>query len=156
MRESDFLFCYRSYLEGLDGDCDVDITIIYMNIDILDTVGDAIQDNLTLMSEMGFSSCINLPTSVTKISKTCIPKEKVKRKTWITASLVRFINRKNEMYTSLLRNPEQEDLRSEYKRYRNILTDIIKEAINRYFSDKIENNRGNSKKIMKLLGKRLE
>ncbi|KAL3278936.1 hypothetical protein HHI36_016454 [Cryptolaemus montrouzieri] len=81
-----------------------------------------------------------------------IPKGKVKRKTWITASLVRSIKKKNHMYKSLLRNPEQEDLRSEYKRYRNTLTDVINEAKNRYFSDKIENNRGNSKKIYEDVG----
>ncbi|KAL3283954.1 hypothetical protein HHI36_018122 [Cryptolaemus montrouzieri] len=72
VRESDFLISFRSYLEGLDGDCDVDITKGDMNIDILDTVGDDTQDYLMLMSEMGFTSCIYLPTRVTKISKTCI------------------------------------------------------------------------------------
>ncbi|KAL3286030.1 hypothetical protein HHI36_000543 [Cryptolaemus montrouzieri] len=171
VRESDISFNFRSYLEGLDGDCDVNITKGDMNIDILNTVGDDIQDYLTLISEMGFSLCINLPTRVTKIPKTCIdhislknkigvgdflpvvsetsstdhfpgekhklynklihnqnkncveeatstfiiPEENVKRKTWITPSLVRSINKKTKMYRCLLRNPEQEDLRSDIR-----------------------------------------
>ena len=71
-------------------------------------------------------------------------------KPWITAGLLAAINTKTKLYNKFIRrkNIQNED---KYKKYRNILVQLIRNAKTLYFKNKLEENKKNGKKTWMLL-----
>lgn len=77
----------------------------------------------------------------TKILK--IKQNNIKRKDWITCGLIKSINKRNYLYKEMKKNPSLENI-TNYKRYRNKLNDLIKNAKINYYQNKIEQNKNNA------------
>lgn len=60
-----------------------------------------------------------------------------KRKSWITNGLVTSIQERDRMYYEMLNNPEDLELKNNYKNYRNKLNKIISKTKNEYYEKKI-------------------
>ena len=71
-------------------------------------------------------------------------------KPWISPGILCSINRKNKLYKKFIQN---RNIRTEsiYKKYRNTLTCIIREAKKSYFKNAFTDSRGNGKQTWKLL-----
>lgn len=74
-------------------------------------------------------------------------KIKVKKKNWITNALLTSIDKKNKMYKNTLKYPENEQLKNEYKRYKNILEKLIKKTKADYYKQQINKNLNNTKQL---------
>ena len=92
-----------------------------------------------------FSNGIN---KFSKTVKSC--RRRTPLKPWISPSILCSINRKNHLYKKYIcsRNRTKE---AEYKQYRNILTNVIREAKRSYFQRAFHESKGNGKKTWKLL-----
>ena len=71
-------------------------------------------------------------------------------KPWITPSILCSINRKNKLYKKFIKNPTVLN-ENEYKRYRNILANVLREAKRLYFKKSFSDSRGNGKETWKVL-----
>ena len=72
-------------------------------------------------------------------------KEKSKNnKPWLYFSLIKCINKKNSMYKKLIKHWTTEKFKF-YKKYKNILTSLLRRSEYLYYSFKINNNSNNSK-----------
>lgn len=69
---------------------------------------------------------------------------------WISHELLRRINKKNELHKNFILSPTVEN-HSIFKRYRNSLTSMVREAKRNYFARKLEENSDNPKKMWKIL-----
>ncbi|XP_045477013.1 uncharacterized protein LOC123682449 [Harmonia axyridis] len=67
-----------------------------------------------------FTECLHNSTKEVKYSR-----KKFGNKDWVTSGILKSINKKNEMYKKLLRDPLNTNLREIYNRYRNKLLKII-------------------------------
>jgi hypothetical protein len=72
------------------------------------------------------------------------------RKPWVSNGLLKSINRKNNLYKKYLNNPCTEN-ESKYKRYKNKLTNLLRNAKKIYYEEKIENAKTNMKDTWKIL-----
>lgn len=70
-----------------------------------------------------------------------------KRKEWITQGLIKSTITKNEMYKKLSENPNNKLLETQYKTYRNKLTQLIKNAKTKYYGSIISKNKNVSKNL---------
>lgn len=70
---------------------------------------------------------------------------------WLTNALLNSINKKNSMFKSLKKNPNNQQLKEEYKAYRNRLTSLINKTKQHYYKQEIENNSTNTKYLWKML-----
>lgn len=75
----------------------------------------------------------------------------IKRKPWVTRSLLESINRKNTMYARLKKNPQNEILKTEYNIYRKVLEKAIKDTKMKYYKNKIEQGGADSKRLWQLV-----
>lgn len=80
---------------------------------------------------------------------------KVKLKNWITTGIVISIHHRDRLFNKLKKQPFNIDLKLEYKRYRNILTKVIKFAKDYYYFNKINKVNGNSKMVWKVINESL-
>lgn len=71
-------------------------------------------------------------------------------KPWISAALLCSINNKNKLYKKFLKSPNIEN-EQKFKRVRNILTNLLRDAKRLYYQSKIDENKDNSKKVWELL-----
>lgn len=62
----------------------------------------------------------------------------------MTEGLVRSVAMRDKLKMKLLRNPS-DALKSEFKKYRNELTDLIRITENKYYRDKLNENSNNCK-----------
>lgn len=70
-----------------------------------------------------------------------------KRKSWITNGIINSINRRDKMYQQLLREPNNDILMLNYKKYRNLVTSLIKKAKIDHYKEKIEQNKNSTKNL---------
>lgn len=77
-------------------------------------------------------------------------RRKTPMKPWITPSILCSINRKNKLYRKFIRNPCLLN-ENEYKRYRNMLANVLREAKRLYFQKSFHENRGNGKETWRVL-----
>lgn len=85
---------------------------------------------------------INICTNIVKIKH-----KNFKRKKWINNRLIKQINERDTMYKQLKRQPNNEQLKTEYKRYCNNLNNLIKKEKNNYFKKKIDCNKNCAKNL---------
>ena len=73
-------------------------------------------------------------------------KEKIKNnKPWLyNNSLIKCINKKNKMYKKMIKNKSFTKI-NYYKKYKNILTSLLRLSEKLYYSNKINNNKNNIK-----------
>ena len=82
-------------------------------------------------------------------------KEKSKHnKPWLYFSLIKCINKKNRMYKKLIKHWTTEKFKF-YKKYKNILTSLLRRSEYLYYSFKINNNSNNSKYTWSVINKLL-
>jgi hypothetical protein len=92
---------------------------------------------------------------INKFSKTFKPcRRKTPIKPWITPAILCSINYKNKLYKKYVGNKNIFN-ETKYKRYRNILTNIIRDCKRKYFEKKFEEHKHNGKKTWKLIGEAL-
>ena len=72
------------------------------------------------------------------------------KKPWIYSSLVKCINKKNKLYRNILKNKTTEKF-IYYKKYKNILTTLLRKSEYLYYSSKLTNNHNNIKNTWALL-----
>lgn len=75
------------------------------------------------------------------------------KKEWITAGLLQSVKEKNYLYYKMKQNPENRELVDQYKKYKNKLTQLIKNAKMHYYNTIITKNQNCSKKIWDAVNK---
>ena len=79
------------------------------------------------------------------------------RKPWITQSIMKSIKQKHKLYSKVLASKFNDAAHMKYKRYRNILTGVLRQSKKKYYDHLFEEYKGNSSKTWKtvneLLGK---
>ena len=65
---------------------------------------------------------------------------------WISTGIVKAIRKKHNLYTKYRSSNFNEEYGNEYKKYRNMLVTIIKNAKRMYYSDSFSENRNNMRK----------
>lgn len=76
-----------------------------------------------------------------------IKKNKRKRSEWITAGLINSINEKNRLFLETKKYPKNKEISDKYKRYKNKLTNLIRETKIKFYKNKIESSKNDSKKL---------
>ena len=73
-------------------------------------------------------------------------------KPWIYSSLIKCINKKNKLYRNILKNKTTEKC-IYYKKYKNILTTLLRKSEYMYYSSKLTNNHNNIKNTWAIINK---
>nr|CAH7768585.1 unnamed protein product [Callosobruchus chinensis] len=76
-----------------------------------------------------------------------INRRNVKRTPWITDGLVKSVNTKSILYKKVCKDPLDSDALSEYKKYRNMLSNLIAITKSNYYKYIIEENKNDTKKL---------
>lgn len=79
--------------------------------------------------------------------KTCVNKASKIRKPWINNFILNLINKKEKLYMKHRKNLKDTTLESEYKSFKNRLTNIIKRARDKYYAKLIMNSTNNPSKL---------
>ena len=74
------------------------------------------------------------------------------KKPWIYSSLIKCINKKNKLYRNILKNKTTEKF-IYYKKYKNILTILLRKSEYMYYSSKLTNNHNNIKNTWAIINK---
>ncbi|KAJ8982402.1 hypothetical protein NQ317_017204 [Molorchus minor] len=74
-----------------------------------------------------------------------------KRKVWITNGLIKSINKRDDMYHNLLKNQGDENLKNNYKIYRNKVNKLIKAAKQSYYKNQIKLNSNDNSKLWNII-----
>nr|CAI5837667.1 unnamed protein product [Callosobruchus analis] len=77
-------------------------------------------------------------------TKIKLKKWEVARSKWMTSGLLKSIHRKSELYKDVLKSPDNNELLTYFKKYRNHLSNTTKHAKEIYFRSKIEQNKCNN------------
>lgn len=72
------------------------------------------------------------------------------RKSWITFSLLRCINKKNRLYKEYCKT-RNDTSHNKFKRYRNILNRELKTAREKYYYDLLQVNKNNLSKVWQII-----
>ena len=78
-------------------------------------------------------------------------RRKTPMKPWISPGILCCINRKNKLYKNFIKNSSIQN-ETKYKQYKNILTNMIRDAKKRYFERSFEEHKSDGKKTWKLIG----
>lgn len=70
-----------------------------------------------------------------------------KRNPWITGGLLKSVAKKNELYKKSLNDSNNIIISNEYKKYKNLLTRLIKETKHNYYKNEIEQNKNSAKAL---------
>ena len=73
----------------------------------------------------------------------------IRRKEWINDSLVRSVNKKQEMYLKMKNNTLNNELKVQYNNYKKYLDKLITKTKKDYYRQKIENNKHNKMYLWK-------
>lgn len=84
---------------------------------------------------------------------TTIKRMQRKRNPWITGGLLKSISVKNELYKKLSKQPNNLTIITEYKKYKNKLTQLIKATKTNYYKEQIERNKNSSKTLWNVVKK---
>lgn len=76
-----------------------------------------------------------------------IKKKHIKRSAWITRGIIKSIETKNQIYKRLKKNPDNREILTEYKNYRNRLNLLIKNTKIQYYKTQIDKNKSTSKNL---------
>lgn len=109
------------------------------------------ENNINVVTEIFIDRLkyyINKNTREIKISK-----KHIKRKPWITPALIKSIDTKNKMYKLCHSNPNNKDLETNYKTYKNKLIKLIAKTKKDYFKTQIEKNKNSSKSLWDCVNK---
>ena len=71
-------------------------------------------------------------------------------KSWVTPAILCSINNKNKLYRKYIKSPTVKN-ENNYKRYRNLLTNILRDAKSHYFEQALLENKNNDKKTWQIL-----
>lgn len=80
-----------------------------------------------------------------------VKKNEQTRKKWITPSLLKAINKKNNLYIQLKKSPNDTNLKSEYIRIKNEIRKLINTSKKNYLQEIIKNSQSESKAIWKCM-----
>ena len=119
---------------------DVDWSIVYTSQDV-NVSYEAFINTLTL--------CVDNTIPQTKQQR--FNRKKVPKSPWITKTLLRSINRKNNLYYKYVTNKSKLDLKTKYLNYKNVLTSLLRAAKKQYFVDQstlYENDMKNTWKVI--------
>ena len=76
--------------------------------------------------------------------------QKLKAKPWLTKGIINSINNKNLMFKFAIKD-KQKKISVSFKKYRNLLNRVIELAKRLYFKQIVKYNKGNSKKLWKVV-----
>lgn len=79
------------------------------------------------------------------------PKRKLINKQWITTGLLRCMRNRDALHKKSKKNPDDEIIKTTYKRYRNFCTSLLKKAKRNYERQQIESARNNNKKLWEVI-----
>lgn len=79
-------------------------------------------------------------------------KMKQMQKPWITNGILKSVKQKQKLYQASLLNPHDAEKHSKYKKYSNLLNNIIKNRKKVYITMQFEANKSNLKKTWKIIG----
>lgn len=96
-------------------------------------------------------ACLNFTDKLKTIIENNTKRKKVPHKMnpiqpWITPSVIKCTHKRDKLHLELRADPENKDLESNYKKYRNMCKTVINAARNHYYSNKIKSNMHNSRK----------
>ena len=74
---------------------------------------------------------------------------KKKSNPWITRAIKRYITRKHKLYGRVVKSNYNKDCLAKYKKYRNILTTVLRTAKQMYYNNQFERDKKDSKKTWK-------
>lgn len=74
-------------------------------------------------------------------------RDDIPRKDWITAGLLKSIQIKNNLYKTVLKNPQNLQYVQEYKTYKNLLTKLIKTAKIQFYTRELDKHTNNTKRL---------
>nr|CAH7753298.1 unnamed protein product [Callosobruchus chinensis] len=93
-----------------------------------------------------------LGQNIENSSKTVkITRNKIKRQPWISEGIVNSINKKNQMYKDIKKYPENIQLLTDFKTYRNKLTSLIKQAKTNFIKNKVDEQRNCPRKMWQFI-----
>lgn len=88
---------------------------------------------------------------IEKYSKSFKPsRRKTPIKPWITPSILCSINNKNKLFRAFIKNRCTAN-ENKYKTFRNVLTNVLREAKRAYFQNAFEQHKGNGREVWKLM-----
>ena len=82
-------------------------------------------------------------------------KRKAAQKPWISQGIMKSIRLKHRMYSKVIKSNHRQDLVDKYKKYRNVLTNILKNAKRNYYCDLLQNNMNDSGKTWAIINELL-
>lgn len=99
-----------------------------------------------------FFSKIDNYIKMCKLTKNiCLSKSKIKFKKWITSGIVTSIRCRDRLFRKLKEQPFNSELKIKYRKYRNLLTKVIKCARDMYFTKNINMSKGDPKHLWNLI-----
>ena len=78
-----------------------------------------------------------------------LSRKRMKDKKWITPAIRKSINHKSKLFKAYLHNPCEQN-KTNYKKYRNILTSIIRKAEELYYSNMIDDKKKNFRALWEI------
>ena len=73
-------------------------------------------------------------------------------KPWLTRGIIRSSKQKQKMYHAVMNNPHDTERLLKYKKYSNLLNNIIKNRKKCFLAKQFEHNKSNLKKTWKIIG----
>ena len=112
-----------------------------------------------LMHDDVNTATLNIFDTINKIVDHCAPlkplskrKQKIKGKPWLTKSIIHSVKIKQKLYKTHVLDPTNNEKRLKYKKYSNLLNNIIKDRKRDYLTSQFEANKTNLKITWKLIG----
>ena len=88
-------------------------------------------------------SCVDIHAPIKRLNKKEV---KLKSKRWITTYICKLIDQRNKLFNRRKRQPNNEDIKILYNKFRNRINKEIKNSKKKYFNNFFEENKNNIKK----------